>query len=169
MLLFSPRWLFLMPGAVTMVLGLVVMAVVIPGPLFVGKVGFDINTLLFAAAAVLVGLQAVCFAVFSKVFAIGEGLMPEDPKLNRLFRYLTLETGLMVGMLTVMAGLAGSALALGYWRQHSFGDLDPRTVMRIVIPGAMAIVAGFQVISASFFLSVLGMRSRKRRGPGQAS
>src|SRR6202521_4985366 len=157
LLLYSPRWLFLYPGIALFVLGVVVSALLIPGPLTIANISFDINTLLFAAMAILIGFQSVVFAAFTKIFAISEGLLPEDPRLSRLFRYLTLEVGLVVGALLILAGTGGWGLGLEYWRSHHFGPLDPEKTLRIVIPGLVCFTLGFQIILSSFFLSVLGM------------
>ena len=118
------------------------------------------HTLLFAAMAMLTGFQSIVFATFTKVFAISEGLLPEDPRLSRLFRYITLEVGLAVGIFLVLAGTGAWALGLEYWRAHHFGPLDPEKTLRIVIPGLVGFTLGFQIILSSFFLSVLGMARR---------
>ena len=98
LLLFSPRWLFLYPGALLMLVGLAVGAWILPGPRTIGGVSFDVHTLTYAAAAVLIGFQSIAFAVFTKVFAINEGLLPEDPRFHKLFTTITLEVGLLVGV-----------------------------------------------------------------------
>jgi len=126
----------------------------------IGNVGFDVHTLLFAAMAILIGFESIVFATFTKVFAISEGLLPEDARLSRLFRYVTLETGLAVGVLLILAGTGAWALGLEYWRSHHFGPLDPEKTLRIVIPGVVFFTLGFQIILSSFFLSVLGMARR---------
>jgi glycosyltransferase involved in cell wall biosynthesis len=160
LLLYSPRWLFLYPGMALFVLGAVISALLIPGPVMIGNVHFDINTLLFAAMAILIGFQSVVFAAFTKIFATSEGLLPEDPRLSRLFRYVTLEVGIVVGVLLVLAGTGAWGLGLAYWQNHHFGPLDPEKTLRIVIPGVVFLTLGFQVILSSFFLSVLGMSRR---------
>ena len=107
LLLYSPRWLFLVPGAVLMVLGLAVGLWLFPGPRRVGHVSFDVHTMLYAAMSVLVGFQAVVFAAFTKIFAISEGLLPRDRRLEKVFRYVTLEVGLVAGAVLVVGGAAG--------------------------------------------------------------
>ena len=162
MLLYSPRWLFLYPGALFMMAGLLVMLWLLPGPKKVGSVNFDVHTLLYAASAVLLGFQAIAFGVFTKVFAITEGLLPRDARLDRLFRIVTLEVGLIIGGLFAVGGLAGSLYALEFWRARGFGPLDVTLTMRTVIPTATAMTLGFQIVLSSFFLSVLGLgRSRQ--------
>ncbi len=160
MLLYSPRWLFLYPGAVLMLLGLMTGLWLTPGPRAIGGVILDVHTLLFAAMAVVIGFQAIAFAVCTKIFAISEGLLPEDPRLNTLFRYINLEVGLMVGTTLLCIGLFGSIYAVGAWGARSFGPLDPPRTLRIVIPAITSLTLGCQIILSSFFLSVLGLRRR---------
>jgi glycosyltransferase involved in cell wall biosynthesis len=160
LLLYSPRWLFLYPGIVLFLLGGAIGGWLLPGPRTIGAVTFDYNTLLFAAMAILIGFQSVVFAVFTKTFAISEGLLPEDPRLTRLFRYITLEVGLVVGVLLMLGGVGIWFFGLSYWHRHDFGPLNPDVTMRIVIPGLVALTLGVQTILSSFFVSVLGLSRR---------
>jgi len=160
LLLYSPRWLFLYPGLALFLLGIAMSTWLLPGPWRIGTVTLDVHTLLFASMAILIGFQSILFATFSKVFAISEGLLPQDPRLNRLFRYVTLEVGLVAGFLLVLAGTGAWVFSLGYWRSHHFGPLDPEKTLRVVIPGVVFFTLGFQIILSSFFLSVLGMSRR---------
>jgi glycosyltransferase involved in cell wall biosynthesis len=160
MLLHSPRWLFLYPGTFLILLGLAGCAWLLPGPRVVHGIGFDVHTLLYAFVSVLLGFQLVAFAVFTKVFAISEGLLPEDPRLNRAFRYVTLETGLAAGGLLMALGIGGSLLAVSGWAEESFGALDAGHMLRIVMPSVFALTLGVQTICSSFFLSILGLRRR---------
>ncbi|HEV7860044.1 MAG TPA: glycosyltransferase family 2 protein [Pyrinomonadaceae bacterium] len=160
LLLYSPRWLFLYPGGLLMLLGLAVGLWLLPGPKKIGGITIDVHTMLYAALAIVIGFQAIIFAVFTKVFAISEGLLPEDPRLNRVFRYITLEVGLIVGGLLLLAGLAGSAYASLNWGEHSFGPLNTSQTMRVVIPSVTSLTLGSQTVLSSFFLSILGLRRR---------
>jgi glycosyltransferase involved in cell wall biosynthesis len=160
LLLFSPRWLFLIPGGLLMLAGATIGLWLLPGPRRVGRVAFDVHTLVYSMAFVFAGFQAVLFALLTKIFAIGEGLLPEDPRLTRVFRYITLEVGIAVGMLLTLLGLAGSIYATGAWGTRHFGPLDPSRSLRIVIPSVTFLTLGLQVILTSFFLSVLGLKRR---------
>ena len=160
LLLYSPRWLFLYPGIVLIALGILVNAALFPGPRKIGNVVFDVHTLLFGAMAILIGFQSVVFATFTKIFAISEGLLPEDPRLTRMFKYITLEVGLVAGVLLILAGAGAWVFGLEYWRIRQFGPLDAEKTLRIVIPGVVCFTLGFQVVLSSFFLSVLGMSRR---------
>lgn len=160
LLLYSPRWLFLYPGGLLMLAGLLVLLWLIPGPKKLGGVTFDVHTLLYGAAAIIIGFQAILFAVFTKIFAISEGLLPEDPRLNRAFRYVTLEVGLITALLLISAGLGGTVYAYWYWDRLSFGNLDPSQTMRVVIPAVTSLAVGCQTLFSSFFLSILGLKRR---------
>jgi len=158
LLMYSPRWLFLYPGMALIVLGLAGCAWLLPGPKVFRGVEFDVHTLLYAFVAVLLGFQLAAFAVFTKIFAISEGLLPEDPRLSRVFNYITLETGLVVGVLLVATGIGGSIFAVSGWAHSSFGDLDPVRNLRIVMPAVFSLTLGVQIVCSSFFLSILGLR-----------
>ena len=160
MLLYSPRWLFLYPGILLMLLGLAAVAWLLPGPRNVGSVTFDVHTLLYAVLAVLIGFQAVIFAVFTKTFAISEGLMPEDRRLTRLFGMVTLETGLIVGAVLILLGLGGSVHAVRMWGETSFGPLEPTRTLRTILPAILSLMLGCQIVLSSFFMSVLGLKRR---------
>jgi hypothetical protein len=157
MLLFSPRWLFLYPGLALFGAGAVVGALLETGPKQIGPATFDIHTLLLAGFACLIGYQLVVFAVFTKVFAMQRGFHPANPSYVAMFRYVKLETGLALGGLLVVVGIAGIVVAVMSWGAAGFGTLDPRLTMREVIPAAVLLTLGVQTIFASFFLSILGM------------
>ncbi len=152
LLLYSPRWLFLYPGMLLMLLGLISTFWFLPTP--------RVHTLLYSSAAIIIGFQTVTFAVFTKAFAISEGLIPEDTRLKRVFRYINLEVGLIIGATLWLIGMAGSIYAFNTWKANLFGELDTENTMRIVIPSVTSLALGFQIIFSSFFLSVLGLKRR---------
>jgi len=160
LLLYSPRWLFLYPGVALMLLGVVLGAWLLPASRILAGVRFDVHTLLYAAVFILLGFQAIVFAVFTKIFAVSEGLLPPDPTLDKAFDYITLEVGLAVGALLILVGLGMSVFAVGFWKSRHFGDLDYAHAMRLVIPASLFLTLGVQTVFASFFLSVLGLRRR---------
>jgi len=158
-LMYSPRWLFLIPGVLLILMGVIGYGLAMPG-LTIKRLTFDAHTLLFASLAILCGYQAIAFAVFTKIFAISEGLMPEDPRLTRFFKIINLEKGLVGGTLALVFGLALLLVAVNQWRVSDFGRLDYSHTMRWVIPGATLTALGFQTVLASFLMSILGMRRR---------
>jgi glycosyltransferase involved in cell wall biosynthesis len=156
-LMYSPRWLFLTPGMLFVLLGLIGYAVAMPGLTFRG-VTFDAHTLLFASLAILCGYQSILFAIFTKVFAISEGLMPEDRRVTRFFELVNLERGLIIASAALLTGLALLLVAVHQWRSADFGSLDYAQTMRLVVPGVTLTALGCQTILSSFFVSILGMR-----------
>jgi glycosyltransferase involved in cell wall biosynthesis len=161
MFLYSPRWLFLIPGLLLMLLGTIGVAVLWQGDVAVGSIRLGVHTMLYAAMAIAAGYQAVTFSIFTKVFAISEGLLPEDPRLTRLFRHITLESGLAAGFVLLLLSAAGTIYAISYWSARTFGPLDPSKLLRLVIPSAFMFLLGCQTVLNSLFLSVLGLRVRR--------
>jgi len=159
LLMYSPRWLFLVPGVLMVALGLVGYLVALPATR-VGGVTFDAHTLLVASLAILLGYQSILFAIFSKTFAISEGLMPEDPRMARFLEVANLERGILLGAGAFAVGLLLLAGAVARWWAVDFGALDYARTMRWVIPGVTLAALGFQTVLSSFFVSILGMSRR---------
>lgn len=156
-LMYSPRWLFLLPGAVLILSG--ALGYLLALPRWRGVV-LDVNTLLFSSLAILAGYQSVLFAVFTKTFAISEGLLPLDARMERLFRRIDLETGLITGAITFAIGLALLGTVVVKWWQRDFGSLDYPSTLRWTISGFTLTSLGIQTVLGSFFLSILGLRRR---------
>jgi hypothetical protein len=155
-LMCCPRWLFLIPGAALIVLGLIGYVIALPG-LRIHGIAFDAHTLLFASLFLLCGYQSILFAVFAKTFAITEGLLPGDDQLKRFYELVNLEKGLIASVIAILSGAALLIAAINQWRLAGFGPLDYAVTMRLVIPGASLIALGFQTVLSSFFISILGM------------
>ncbi|WP_197674946.1 glycosyltransferase family 2 protein [Terriglobus roseus] len=160
LLLYSPRWLFLFPGLTLMLGGFGLMAWLMPAERPLGHVNLGVDTLAYAAAAVLLGFQLVFFGVAAKVFAITEGLLPEDESFDRWFQYITLETGLIAGVLLLLVGIGIAASSVVGWAHTGYGPLPPVEMMRRTLPAMLCLMLGTQVCFGSFFLSLLGLRRR---------
>ena len=158
-LMYSPRWLFLIPGAALVLLGVAGYAVAMPALSWHG-VTFDAHTLLVASLAILCGYQTILFAIFTKTFAVSEGLMPADRDYTRFYQLLNLERGLAIAALALLSGLACLLAAVNQWRLADFGRLDYAQTMRLVVPGMTLTALGFQTVMSSFFVSILGMKRR---------
>jgi len=161
-LMYSPRWLYLLPGTAAIVLGLAGCAIALPG-LTIGGVHFDVSTLLVSGLAVLLGYQAIIFAILTKAFAIAEGMLPTDLRMARFFRIMNLERGLLLGLTSAVLGFGFVAVAVNDWRLANFGPLDYPRTLRWVIPGVILAALGVETVFASFFASVLGLPRRGRR------
>jgi hypothetical protein len=165
MLLYSPRWLFLVPGLVLGALGFAGLLVLAAAQLRLGGLALDVGTLLMAGMAAIIGFQLVAFAFFTKVFAIAEGLLPADPKLSGIFKVFTLEKGIVAGILVVLTGLGLLVHALWLWRAAGYGELSYAENLRRLIPAATLLILGIQTVFSSFFMSVLGLKTISRRPP----
>jgi hypothetical protein len=161
MLLCSPRWLFLYPGVALVLAGLILGAWLLPGRRTIGAATLDVHTLLYASVAVSVGFQAVAFALFARVFAMREGILPSSPRMQRVMRFFNFELGAVLGLLLILIGIGGSIASVVYWSEQSFGNMDPSKLLRVIIPSVLAFTLGCQLFLASFFLGVLGMGVRR--------
>ncbi len=158
-LMYSPRWLYLMPGLSLCLLGLLGYALALPGVTLFGAT-LDAHTLLAASLSVLLGSQLLQFSVFAKTFAVSEGLVPPDQKLSRLLRIMNLERCLLAGALSAVVGGGLLVAAVSQWQAAQFGALDYATTMRWVIPGVTLVALGCQTVFSSFFVSILRMGRR---------
>jgi len=160
LLMYSPRWLFLFPGLALMLGGLAMMAWLLPAERPLGFVNLGVDTLAYAVAAVLLGFQLIFFGIAAKVFAITEGLLPEDESFQRWFRFVTLETGLIAGVMLVLLGLGIAIFSVNAWAHAGYGPLPPVQMMRRTLPAMMCLMLGTEVCFGSFFLSLLGLKRR---------
>lgn len=154
-LMYSPRWLYLVPGVLLMLLGAAGLVIGWMG-LELGDVRFDVQTMLFGTALAVVGYQAALFGALARVFAMTEGLLPIKPSMQRVFEIINLERGLIVGTAITLIGVVLMSLVVIEWWQSGFGDLDRVAELRRTIPGVLFLVLGTQTILASFFFSILG-------------
>jgi glycosyltransferase involved in cell wall biosynthesis len=161
LLLFSPRWLFFYPGLTLILIGLVAMVALLPGELRVFGVGFDVHTLVYASAMIVVGYQAMLFAVFARIYAMTSGFLPAKPWIRNLEERISVEAGALIGLALILAALATSIVAIAVWGGSGFEELEYRHTMRLVVPASTMLILGVQTVLASFFVSILGIeRSR---------
>jgi glycosyltransferase involved in cell wall biosynthesis len=160
LLLYSPRWLFLYPGLGIMLVCGLLAALLISGPLRVGAVVYDVDTLVYCVLGFLIGSQAVGFFYGAQAFAVSEGLLPASAFSERTYRLFRFEIGLAVGTLITLAGFAGTLYAILQWKAAHFGNLDPTEALRLTLPSAAAIALGLETILLSFFLSILFIKRK---------
>ena len=165
MLIYSPRWLFLVPGLLLAAVGAIAGILIYFRAFPAGSVRLDTGAFAVACAALVAGVQLVAFACITKVFAIGEGLLPPDRKFGRVFQFFTLERGLTVGLVALAGGLGMFGWALWVWGEAHFGDLPYAENMRRIIAATTLMLLGVQIMAASLFMSILGLRTTTRRPP----
>jgi len=162
LLLYSPRWLFLIPGLIILVLGFILSLFLIRSPVsFAGK-KLDVHTLIYTSGCVLIGFQFITFYFFTRLYAATQGLLPFQEKFLLGFnRFFKLEKGLLLGFLLVIGGIVLSLKSFLFWEHRGFGNLDPMVVLRWVIPSMTLIILGVQIIISFFYLSFLTINSRQ--------
>lgn len=158
-LIYSPRWLYMLPGILLGVLGLIGYGLAMPGSVIFG-LKFDVHTLLFASLAFLLGYQSILFGFFTQAFAMSEGLITKDRLISWLLKITNLEKEILSGSIATLGGLVLLSSAVNQWRLTGFGNLDYEHTMRLVIPGVTLMALGFQTVLASFFMSILGMHRK---------
>ncbi len=157
MLLYCPRWLFLLPGFLLFIVGMTSGTMLLTGPVTISGIIFDTNTLLVAAMVVLTGFNLITFGIFSKSFAISAGLLPEDTMFTHAIERISLELGIASGVVVIVIGLALLSLGFSYWHSQNFGALSYPHSLRLVIPGTTALTLGIEIIFSSFLMSLLRM------------
>jgi glycosyltransferase involved in cell wall biosynthesis len=160
MFLFSPRYLFLIPGLLLMFLGLAFGTALIYGPVIIGKVSFDIASLVYAGGAVVVGLQAVLFAFLAKYYGIRAGFLPADDKIVKFIEMFSMERIIMAGLVVFSLSLIGGVHSVGVWMSAHFGDLIPRKIISIVVPSVVGTICGSELIMFGLFLGVLNVQHK---------
>ena len=158
LLLYSPKWLFLFPGIFLMLFGFVCSTIIINAPVKISGVTFDVQTLLYTMSTLLIGFQFVVFYGLTKIFAVTQKLLPKSNRFDTLFKYISLEKGLIIGFLLVITGIISSIYAVSFWSKNHFGTLNFRETSRIIIPAVFTIIIGIQIVLFSFFFSILGLK-----------
>jgi len=161
LLMYSPRWLFLIPGIVMCAIGGLLTAVLALTPVQVAGTRFDVGTMVVASALVFLGYQSVLFALFTKTFAIRARFLPRDERIARFERVVSLEKTLVAGGAVALAGMVGVVLAFVRWADTDFGDLNTRNLVRLLVPSVMAVVLGAQTAFAGLFLNILRFEPRR--------
>jgi len=157
LLLYCPRWLFVIPGMILTGLGILGYGIALPG-LHIDGIRFDVHTLVFASLAILCGYQSVVFGIFAQALAMYNGVLPAQIKLKHLLQHLKLEYGLIAGVAGLLVGVFLLLAAFNQWRMVDFGDLNYAHTMRYAVPGSTLTALGFQTIINSFFLGLLELR-----------
>ena len=160
MLLFSPNWLFLYPGLILILFGLLVGGTIVHHPVLLGHVRLGLDTMIYCGTSIVIGFQAVLFSVLSRKYAMQEGLYPKAVSPGFSLSNLSLEWGLAVGFTILLIGVAIAVYALFTWGQHGFGLLVTEHIARLVIPSSIAISLGLEVILSSFLMSTLTLSVR---------
>ena len=160
LLMHSPNWLFLYPGFLSFVIGLLISAKIVINPIIVNNVRFDVNTLVYSAVATIVGFQLILFYVLTKKYATLTKFIPIT-KIDKYLIKFTMNRGIFIGAILFLIGLIGSIVAICIWSNAGFGNLESSKMLRLTIPMLILFVCGIQLMFSSFFLGILEIKIRK--------
>lgn len=159
LLMMSPRWLMLYPGACLIAMGVAAELAILHGPIIIGGVGFDIHTMLYAAGATILGVQLLLFSILARTVGVIKNLLPMTPTLSRFLRIFTLERGIVLGVLLGLGGFGLAVYSVEGWAHARLEALDPATMMRVAIPSVTLMLAGAEIVFASFLLGFIDVRA----------
>jgi glycosyltransferase involved in cell wall biosynthesis len=159
LLIMSPRWLMLYPGSCLIGLGAAAEIAILRGQVVIHGVGFDIHTMLYAAGATVLGVQLVLFSLVARTVGVLKNLLPMTPALARFLRLFTLERGIMLGLALGAAGFALAVHSVVSWAHVRLAALDPAAMMRVAIPSVTLMLAGAEIVFASFLLGFIDVRT----------
>jgi glycosyltransferase involved in cell wall biosynthesis len=165
LLVFAPRRTLVWPGFVIFLLGLVGTAALATGARRIASVEFDVDALVYTCLAVLVGAQVLLFGGFAELYGHFEGLVRRKP--DRWVRWLSFERCIVLGLSLIVLGLVGTTVAVTNWGKAGFGNLDPRLMIRLVLPSATAIGLGVIGVFSGLFASLLTLRGRRTTPPAE--
>ena len=160
LMLYAPNWLFLYPGILLVLVGFTLSIGLIINPIEFENFTLDVHTLLYTSTFLLVGFQFLIFYGLTKIFAVENELLPKSSRYNKLFKFINLEKGLIIGFVLLLLGLFLSYKGLATWEATDFGSLNTSTTLRLIIPAITAIQLGIQTILFSLFFSVLGLKQK---------
>jgi len=169
LLMMSPRWLMLYPGATLIALGAFGELAILHGPVIIHGVGFDIHTMLYAGAATVLGFQLVLFSLVARTVGVLKNLLPMTRSLSRFLSAFTIERGIAAGVVLCISGFALAVYSVEAWAHAKLGALDPLTMMRVAIPSVTFLLAGAETMFASFLLGFIDVAPRKSSRAGVAS
>jgi len=165
MLLLSPTYLFMIPGAICTLLGLIPLVILRHGPESVSRMTFDYHYMILGSLLTILGFQAIMTGLFAKAYCHAARLYAPDPILEAFRRHFTLERGLILGAALLIGGFGLDAEILISWLRSGMGALG---AIRPATEASTLMIIGAQVIFSSFFLSLLGFTSEERLAPEEA-
>ncbi|HKM64170.1 MAG TPA: hypothetical protein VJY39_16940 [Acidisphaera sp.] len=166
LLLFSPSAVFLYPGAVMFAAGALFSLRLVIAPIIVGGVGFDIGTLLYASAAIVIGWQSLILWCCAKMHGLREGIVTPDPGFERALACVTLERALLASVAMFLIGLLLAVGSVADWGREGFGAMSPSHTMRVAIPTVTIMLLAVQTANGAMFLSLLMIQNRRQPAYG---
>jgi glycosyltransferase involved in cell wall biosynthesis len=163
MFLFSPRWLFAVPGATLFLVSAITFIALLLGPVRIGSTNFDVHTLFFAEAGLILGYLALILGGLIRMFGMREGLLQEHETLEKLRASPVLEVGGLIGISLFFAGLIWGGQALIAWGETQFGNLEPGALLRTISLSTTLIMLGGITLLGSLIMGFLTLPTRDQR------
>lgn len=157
MLLYSPTYLFLIPGMASFFIGLMLLLLLLPGPIRISNLYFDIHYMVLGSLLAILGFQIVNLGLYAKSYSLSEHFEESDKVIEWFLKHFNLERGIVIGALVTLVGLGINLYILIRWITTNFGPLSE---VRTGLAGLTFMVIGIQTIFSSFFLSILGIRKK---------
>jgi glycosyltransferase involved in cell wall biosynthesis len=162
MLMYSPRWLYLVPGAVFLAVGALLAFALLFGPVRLANVVLDLNTLLVACVLLITGVQLLTFGVLSRYYAVRAGFLPSSVRTEKLFRWASTDRVLQLAGVIFALGLGAFGYAVWSWARLDFGPLYDPLIPRILMLGLTAMVMGIQTGFSAFLFGIFDIGHRMR-------
>jgi glycosyltransferase involved in cell wall biosynthesis len=158
LLMMSPRWFMLYPGAALIGFGVLAETAILHGPVVIDGVGFDIHTMLYAAGLTILGIQLVLFSLIARCIGVVRQVLPITPSLARFLKQFTLERGILLGLVLGLTGFGLAIYSVDAWARARLAAMDPASMMRVAIPSVTLMLSGAEIIFASFLISLMDVR-----------
>ncbi len=163
LLLYSPKWLFYLPGILIFLFGLVIMTILSFGEIRISSIVFGINTMVFSSLFIILGFNLALLGLYTNIFTMNSKITPPFPRIRHLLAKDPLEKGILLGVVLSGLGFIGSFYSFYLWYETGFGNLIVSDTLRAVIPSTTLFIVGVQIIFASFFTSVLNLQIKTNR------
>ena len=169
LLMYSPLWLFNIPGLVLIAVGVCVSAGLFFGPREIGAVELDLNVFIAACMAVVAGFQLLTFGALAQIYSVRNGFLPMTAGIKTLMRRTSVDRMVLIACCLALVGLAMLVTALDLWRSVNFGSLNNRFVPRLMIAGTSMLVVACQLFFSGFLLGILDIprKGNSQRESGQ--
>jgi hypothetical protein len=158
----SPRWFFAVPGLTLLLIGVIVSAALVRGPIVLGSVSFDYHTLMYSTSAIVLGYQSILLFIFAELMAIESGLHPPTTKYRFLEQRRTLEWCIAAGFGLIVVGVVLGIFAARQWSLVGFGSLEPVWILRLVICSVLFLLLGGQTFLAGFYFGLINLVAERR-------
>ncbi|MFN8356619.1 MAG: glycosyltransferase [Spirosomataceae bacterium] len=160
LLVHSPRWLYLFPGLLLAIIGMVLFVWLLPQPRTVYSITFDVHTLLVAMSFVISGLQLLWLGVLSRISSARSNILPFEKWMDYISDFKRISILIFSGIGLILFGFVGILLNFLFWQKTGFTDLLPQQMLRSLLPAILLLIMGFQTFSNAFFISIINQQKK---------